>query len=658
MHRILTSKTFAFSAAALLLACPFVVRAQNNGTGSIPIGQGFRFSTGSVVSTGGPPDITFSTAGLVFDGSATGGLLGGTGSAFFSGVDLQQLETASNQFSNKTIPFSSLTTNTVLGVHTNTGGYAKAILNNISSSSLAFQFTNFDFSITNVANNSSFNGFPIGIQPGSIASVTGIFMPPATPIVLQDTVAGLPLKLNARRFTLHVGSHTFDLPIYYAGILTDGTSAAGVEIPSSTSLGSGLLTVTSDDGQTASANVNVVPSGYGFTTHNGFGVFTDAVTGFLPIPSIPTKWGETLLSWGTGFGLDFGHSDTNIGGNTVVPTPFRVFLGGQEIQPLNLYGPFTELYPGVQGFGITLPNGSPTGCAIPFLVLTGSGSTLAASSTGYVSVTQDGQPCDTNLGMSAGQIAADDLAEVIILQLTRSTTAGSTNTTANSMSMKFESLSGLNVFDALNFGTPDKFSFDARSGCGFSSLSSTTPPLYPGSTALDGGSFLTIQSAAGASTVPQISRGYYSGTLPSAAIPVSGGTLSLANGSGGVDVNPFILPVTIAPNPFDVSLAGISSIDRSQDLNLVVTPGRGGSIDSVTLTGGSLSLTCHFPGDSPSITIPHDFLQLVQGVTGSLTVRNIQRSASTSSPVGFSVTPRELTIEDIQVQIIKPITYK
>jgi uncharacterized protein (TIGR03437 family) len=236
--------------------------------------------------------------------------------------------------------------------------------------------------VTNVLNNSSLSS---SVTPSSLFHVFGTNMAtPGTVPVLQDSTNGLPLTLNGTTISVMVNGTKVQPALYYSS----PTDVAGV-LPANTPIGTGTLTV-SYGNQSANANVQVVPTAFGFDIYNGSALATDAVSGALITNTNSAQPGETLLFWGTGVGADPNHSDTTAGGNDNINIPATFTVGGV---PAKVVFTGALFYPGVQGFGVTIPPGAPSGCSVQVMAVTGSGANQATSSTPTIPIMPGGGTC-------------------------------------------------------------------------------------------------------------------------------------------------------------------------------------------------------------------------------------------------------------------------
>jgi hypothetical protein len=589
------------AAIVVTLACPLAVLADRGGTYSLGTGLSFDLTKGAQVAAG---DFQFTGSSMVFQASARAGIMRGSGSQAFNAIAITDISAAAGSFSNQAIPAASMPAGTIIGVQTNSGNFAKILVNAISPNSISFQFLTYVMSITSVSNNSALNGYPIGIQPGSIVHVQGTELARFGTIpVLQDTTKGLPLMLNDTSVSATVGATTVQGALYYSS-----PNDVAFELPSGTPTGPGTLKITNGN-NSVQTNIQVVPSGYAFTTYNGSAVLTDLYTGELVTFTHPAKWGGTYFTWGTGLGADPKHSDTTYGDNTTVDTPARIFLGNFEIPQENILFKGTLLYPGVQGFVFKIPNGpgtagsaatapssgaiateldsstsAPENCFNPFLIITGNSTNPGIGNMPTAPVSRDASPCDTSLTIDA--VTLDNSTRLPLVQLGNlqigQTVSGSVTT--SSAFATFQGVAGTNLLSVVNPISP---------GTCDGSRSITSSSSFPTTNLLDAGPSIKITGSPGSTifTMLRTSAGNYSGTVPSNAFPSTGGTFEFTSGTGGPDIHSFDVTFNVPSTLNSPDLTG-TFIDLTQDYRFSWTPNMTpGAIVHVTLTSTGIGAT-------------------------------------------------------------------
>jgi uncharacterized protein (TIGR03437 family) len=612
----------------MAFALPVAAWADISGSGTLNTGNIFNFDTGVVVTSGG--DITFTGSSMTYQGTAKGGVLPGvSGMATYNSVSLQVLQQLAPLATSAPIPASSLTVGAIVAVQTNAGNGAKFIVTAVSSSQLAFQFTTFGATsgggggggagaptITNVLNNSSLipSGFPnSGLTPSTLFHVFGTNMAtPGTTPVLQDSTKGLPSTLNGTSISVTVNGTKVQPAIYYSS----PTDVAGV-LPANTPTGSGTLTVTYNN-QSANANIQVVATAFGFDIYNGAAVATDAVSGALITYTNSAQPGQTLLFWGTGVGADPNHSDTVGGANDNINVPVTFYVGGVQAKVVFTGALF---YPGVQGFGVTIPDGVPAGCFVPVVAVTGSGASQAVSSIPTIPVMPSGGTCtDSLFGINGGSLG----------------TLGSQTTVKSGSILVGQGNSGTTVAD---IAVASFNSVPGSSYAGFGSLVSlggcvlsetNTNLILPGTTVtptpLDAGS-IKVQGPLGTYNLSSLTKGSYLAQLPAGAIPATGGAFTFT-GSGGADIGAFTGTVTL-PNPLLAwtNQSAAATVARSQGIAISWTGGAPGTY--VIITGGSVgsggasgTFICFAPQSAGSFTVPSYITASLPAGNGSVTVEN------------------------------------
>jgi uncharacterized protein (TIGR03437 family) len=623
----------------VLVGLMVALTARADTTATLNAGQSLSFDTYTVGTSG---DMTFSGSSVTFASGVTAYNWGNQGSSFYSPLNGGELSALQHFGTNNPIPLAMLVVGDVFSVLTKGGNVANALVTASSSVSLSFRYGTYlpgqstpvsggggGPTITNVLNNSSLTppGFPnSGLTPSTLFHIFGNNMAtPGTIPVLQDSTKGLPLTLNGTSISVSVNGTKVQPAIYYSS----PTDVAGV-LPANTPIGSGTLTVTYNN-QSVSANIQVVPTAFGFDTYNGAAVATDAVSGALITYTNSAQPGETLLFWGTGVAADPNHSDTVGGSNDSLSMPVTIYVGGVQA---NVVFTGALFYPGVQGFGLTIPSGVPSGCFVPVVAITGSGANQVVSSTPTLPIMPGGGTCSDSLfGINGGSIG----------------TLGSQNTVKTGTLLIGQGSFNSQVTD---LGVASFYSIPGASYAGSSGLVSiggcvvteTVPNLnLPGTTVtptpLDAGT-ISVQGPVGTYNLSSLTKGSYQAQLPAGAIPATGGSF-VFTGKGGADVGAFTGTVTL-PNPVLTwtNQNAAATIQRSQGLLVTWT---GGSANTyVLITGGSsangafASFLCYAPQGAGGFTVPSYITSALPAGTGVVTVENATTfSTFTASGLDF-----------------------
>jgi uncharacterized protein (TIGR03437 family) len=206
-----------------------------------------------------------------------------------------------------------------------------------------------------------------GIAQGSILIVYGAGLGPATlvsaPVPFQSTnVGGVSMAVTA------ANGQIINVPMYYAS----ATQLAGL-LPSSTPLGAATLTVTYDGLPSNAQPFTVVQNNLGIYTVSANGQGVGAVT--YPDFSLVTNTkaanpGDTLTLWATGLGPVTGNELGGAGlGVNMGNIALTLWLGG--VQANVTYQGRSGSYIGEDQINFVVPNGVPTGCAVPLMVQIG-----------------------------------------------------------------------------------------------------------------------------------------------------------------------------------------------------------------------------------------------------------------------------------------------
>ncbi len=638
------TKRRLFVLAALL---PGAILANINSSATLNAGQNFSFDSGTVVSSGG--DIQFTATQISFVGSAKGGNLGAfgfTGSTTFGSITQAELQALQAEASNAPIATSALTAGTsngsIIALGTNGGNVAAFLVTALSSNSISFQFVTFESgtggppgpTITGILNGSSKvpAGFPnSGISPSTLFAIEGSNMAdPNAPVVNQNSASGLPTTLNGATVTIAIGGKNYTPALYHAL----SYEIAGV-VPAATPTGTATITV-NYNGQSASAQVQIVPSAYGIDNYDGnTAVVTDAQS-YLLI-AYTTSGGTTLASatpgeyltvWGTGLGSDPLDSDTtSTSTQHAIPTPVQVYIGG--VQATNVLYSGEGTYPGVHIVIFQVPKNVPTGCFVPIAILTGSGSSAVVSNTPTVPVTSNGGVCtDAYTGLTGTQISSLQSqttvsSGTVFVGQSTAPAANGLPTTNDVAFAEFEQVTGSSYSGG---GTVSLGTCSVTEVVTSTSSTTTTTGLNAGTITVTppGGSAVTLTA------IPQLA-GYYEAQLSSGAIPASGGTFAFtgSGATGANSVGPFSTTVNF-PNPILTWTNQSASATVTRTSGQTYTWSGGGAGTFVIMSGSassasagvSGSYTCIAPQSALTFTVPSFVLLALPAGTGTSSIEN------------------------------------
>jgi uncharacterized protein (TIGR03437 family) len=603
-----------------------------------------------------PGDLLFNGTSLTYQGAASGFVVGTLGANGYNNiVTLGYLKTFfGNKIFNVTpITGTSLIVDSVFGVHTNGGNFAKLWIQAVSSTSITLEFTTFGGVatgppkpiITSVANNSSLTppGFSnSGIAPSTLFVVTGADLAaPGSTAVLQDSTQGLPTTLNQTTLSVATGGQTYIPAIYYSS----PTQIAAV-LPAAVPLGPATLTVSNGGTPSTAFSFNVVASAFGIDAYNGnTAVLTDAVSGALITPTSSAKPGQVVILWGTGLGSDSADSDTTYTSSPhAIGTPVTVYVGGVQAAAVAYAG--GSVYPGVHVIGFTIPAGVPNGCYVPIAVVTGSGSNGVVSNTPVAAIMNNGGICsDSHYSANGTQISelagrgTINLGSIVVGHGVAPGTVGGPQTITDSAIANFQQVSGTSFgSNSLSLGTCTLNQQPApQSG------NATAVGLDPGALTVTPPVSGTPIAFMGAPALP----GSYFAYFPAHSLD-TGGTITV-QGSGGTTppaVGRFTATLNFPPLINWLNQSASNTVTRAAGqtytwnggapASFVYVFGQSTSPSSGGSGGASASYTCIAPASAGQFTVPPYILLALPAGSGGSIIQNI----TTQTP--FSATGLDL----------------
>src|ERR1043166_3913667 len=341
---------FRFAVPAIVvLAFPFIVRADLVGTVTVASGDRYSLDTGETFAAGSSAgDIRFSGTSVVSQGEV--GIYnyktsGAAGTTLYNSLTQQALASlpAGSYSTTTTLNAAALVVGDVFAVHTSAGFYAKVLITSFTSgSSLGLQYTTFGAAsgganapIITAIENAATNippGLPnAAIAQGALFVVKGRNLGPANAVVasafpLRTSIGGTSIQVT-------VGGTTVDAIMYYS---LAGQIAA--ILPSRTPAGTGTLVVTYNGLASVTAPIVVVASNIGVFTLNttgaGDAVATLPATNTVVSPSNAPNPGEIVTLWATGLGPATGDESQPAQQADLTSIPLRVFIGGQPANVL------------------------------------------------------------------------------------------------------------------------------------------------------------------------------------------------------------------------------------------------------------------------------------------------------------------------------------
>jgi uncharacterized protein (TIGR03437 family) len=640
---ILKGKRLYCRTVLLALTLSTVAWASNNGTATLNAGQNFSFDSGSVVSSGG--DITFTGTSITLVGTASINSEGAIGSTGFSGITQQILsgEYSAGIFNQIPLSGPSLVVNEVFDIHTNGGNLATALITAVSSSAITFQYVTYGNGATPtigaLSNNYSYTlpGLPnYGIAPGSIFVIFGTNLNSQAFSGLQSSGApGLQTTLNGTSISVTVNAVTTQPFIYYAS----ATQVAAV-LPSTTPVGTGIITVTNNGQPSASVPIQVVQSAVGILTQDqggtGQAVVEDPTNNYSNFSfTNSVKPGQLIALWGSGVGSDTNNNDYLYPQHqdNLANVPMQIYIGG--ISATITYRGRSQ-FPGLDQIFVTVPANVTPGCAVSLVI--SSGAPSLTSNSVSIPVAENGGACSdsfspftaTLLETLSGKTTVN-VGVLSVGEVTAPSTTGGVPSTTSAAAGDFYSY-GQAQFDAVQAAIPSVGSCVIVPP----TLSSATTP-----TALDAGSNITLTGPTGQVFLTRnpVIAGFYApgSAFASNFFPSAGGTFTFT-GTGGANVGAFSQSISLASPLVWTNAASISTVNLA---NGVTVTWSGGAPNSYVLIYGHSFTSVSF--QTTPLVVAFDCIAPVSA--GTFTVPSVI-TQSLPAASATSLTPPTLTLEN------------
>jgi len=446
---------------------------------------------------------------------------------------------------------------------------------------------------------------------GAIVQIYGTNLGPAMGVAgslnptLQKSLGGTSV-----RFT--VGGTSTEGVLYYVS-----ATQINAILPSATPAGSGTVTVTYNGATSAAFPIQVVQSAFGLLTMGGNGlgqaVVQDANYNYLT-PTNTSREDQTVILWGTGLGPDSNDETRLIAApQSLNSLPFELYIGHKQAEVL-YHG--RSQFPGLDQIVAKIPRGV-NGCYVSAYVKTGpylSNFTTIPVSTGtacgeFFATPEELISYSTKPSVAAGWLYLGKFISYTPAITIQGTTVPASTTVTNAANAQFLRYS---PFNYTNYGAISQPSYGNCVTAVFSLSNPFTAPvveyLDPGTVTLT----LPDGSVRNLTKTPNswvLSGG--GGPMP-LFIPDSGGTFTF-KGTGGLNVGVFSAPITVA-NPFTWTNRGtISTVSRSQNLEITWTGGDPTSYVVVTgsttnMTNAVSSFSCLERASVGRLTVPRDML--------------------------------------------------
>jgi uncharacterized protein (TIGR03437 family) len=506
------------------------------------------------------------------------------------------------------------------------------------------------------------------IAQGSIFNVFGSNLGP-TPIAYASSLP-LSTTLSGTTVTVTVGGTAVQCYMVY----TSAGQIAAI-LPSTTPLGTGTISVSYNSTPSPTAPITVVKSSFGIFTINqqgtGQAVVQDGNYKFNST-SFAFQPGETVVIWGTGLGPIVGSDATtpptgNLPGITVTVT-----VGGLNA-PVTYSG--RSGYSGDDQVAFTIPS-SVSGCFVPVVISAGAtGATPVYSN--YTSIAVGTTTTCTSTTYPPGVLSIINSGGPIRVG---SVNLGRSTSVTSFLGQSITSTSDVGDASFFRFASAGYFtgsSYDLQVGSCYVEIVSGAAGGTIQETGLDAGTAINVSGPGGSKQIPGLATqvGSYDATLgggfalPGQTAPplyLSPGTYTLNNGSGGKDVGPFNITITVPATFTWTNMSSITSVPRSQPLTVTWTGGD--PTQPVIISGSSgtadnafAAFVCEAPNPPGTFTVP---VQILQQLPPSATTSGVALSSlqlSTANAVIASTLPSGLdffTYGDSQAGILTGIPYQ
>jgi uncharacterized protein (TIGR03437 family) len=451
-----------------------------------------------------------------------------------------------------------------------------------------------------------------GIAQGAIMLLLGVNLGPANiaidPNIFQDTT------FSNTSVTVTVGGTAVRALMYYTA-----TGYVAALLPSNTPVGTGTITVTYNNQTSPAFPISVVANNIGvFTyTQDGQGIGIVTYPDYTLVSSVPAadcgvpitscgaaKAGDVLIAWTSGLGPINGTDASGAGlGVDMQNIPVQVWVGGIAAQVG--YRGRSGCCIGEDQIVFTVPQGAPTGCAVPLLFQVGnqvSNGTVMAIGNGSRSCTSSNpaiSAVDVEKAVTAGTASIAD----ITLQ---NDDSGNSSVRADFIKLLTYAPGSLPFFDT--------YVDDLAPGTClvFSNLDPRRDPPVTSIGGLNAGSSLMLTGPNGVMAVP-IGAGSTTTALGAFGTFLTPGAFTV-KGTGGTDVGGFTAGITfprtptlISPNPANNSLVVTRSTGMTFTWN---TTGATGNIliriksasDASSQVGATLQ--CTVAASAGTLTVP------------------------------------------------------
>jgi len=463
------------------------------------------------------------------------------------------------------------------------------------------------------------------VAQGSIFIIKGSGLGPAT-----LTFAPAPFQSTSLSGTSVAVLDTVSMTTVQALMYYTSDSQVAALLPSKTPTGSLSFQVTYNSQNSAPVSHSVTTSVPGiFTTDStGYGPAIVTFADYSLVSSFKAancggpnttcgaaNPGDTLILWATGLGPVSGNDASGSGLGVNMPNlPLKVWIGGAQASVQ--YQGRSGCCVGEDQIVFSVPNKVLTGCAVPLVVQ-------------IANVVSNTTPIPVAIGSRSCNILDPAIAQVDGSQATGTITLGDIELDH----FLNNNNSGFQDFAQFNFATftvptslvPFAGTYLANTPVGACTVklngSGANNPVFANPTPLDAGSKYTVSGPNGSMTVTASLGDQV--TLSNVGAFLTPGTYRMS-GSGGKDVGPFSVNVTIPSLPVITSPTGPAnfSVSRSKGLTITWTPnGAAGHVEmyisSFINQNTGVAIDCAAPVSAGTFTIPDYVLDALPTGTGT-----------------------------------------
>jgi uncharacterized protein (TIGR03437 family) len=435
-------------------------------------------------------------------------------------------------------------------------------------------------------------------------------------------------------------------------------------MPSNAPLGSVQVTVTYNNATSAPAPAQIVVNNFGSFAVAG-GVGPGIVQNFVSATQVPLNTittsaniGQAAILWGTGLGpLPAGQADNVL--PTIDPNhpilagvTIQVMVGGVSVQPF--YAARSPQFAGVDQVNFIIPANAPLGCYVPVQIIVNGG----ASNTITMAIANSGQTCSDSNPLSTNTVNGGNNATISLARINYTSATDSTGISSGEIELGAALFEQTPAGGSLSFNVttslPPVGTCTQNSSLGFLSglmgIASGVVPSIPGdnSTPLDAGSVITVKGPNGAKAMTYSSTssdtspyvGIFGSSGAIAALGVAPASLYLdpgsysISGAGGAGVGPFQANMNISPGVTWTNRDQISTITKSQGLNINWSGGNPATQQLVILGFASVAgqnassgFLCLSALDSGSFTVPPGMMYNLPSTSGALIVLTVPSNA-------------------------------